>query len=36
MIYKEGTKFDEQNLNQCVAFAQYLGAGVGFGEIALL
>jgi CRP-like cAMP-binding protein len=36
MVYKEGTDPRDPNLSSKLAFAKFLGAGVGFGEIALL
>jgi CRP-like cAMP-binding protein len=36
MVYKEGTKHNDPCLKEKVAYAKFLGAGVSFGEIALL
>lgn len=36
IVYKEGTNPNDQNNPANISFAKYLGAGVGFGEIALI
>lgn len=36
LVYKPGTDPEDPKISEKLAFSKYVGAGVGFGEIALM